>query len=226
MSLNIKIRDNNNYILKFFWVSNLKKKRKGIIDMTLNLKDLAPDVIISIAEQIKSEQLLQKLQEEHEMLSVRSEIEGIDNKEEINRIASEISKLKENEVEISNDSGFLTKIYPQQSQIKKRLEKLEKRRTTIQQEVYQSLKDEYLSELNSVTEHLNTAIKQLEITRQQTQPLIQVLKFQIEELAVRKEVEDLSDDNFDKKNSHLQTELNEKEKFLSAVEYLLLQVKP
>jgi hypothetical protein len=194
--------------------------------MTLNLKDLAPDVIISIDEQIKSEQLLQKLQEEHEMLSVRSEIEGIDNKEEINRIASEISKLKENEVEISNDSGFLTKIYPQQSQIKKRLEKLEKRRTTIQQEVYQSLKDEYLSELNSVTEHLNTAIKQLEITRQQTQPLIQVLKFQIEELAVRKEVEDLSDDNFDKKNSHLQTELNEKEKFLSAVEYLLLQVKP
>ncbi|MHA1947930.1 MAG: hypothetical protein ACXAC6_17500 [Candidatus Hodarchaeales archaeon] len=194
--------------------------------MALNLKDLAPDVIISIAEQIKSEQLLQKLQEEHELLSVRSEIEGIDNKNEIDRIASEISKLKEKEVEISNDSGFLIKIYPQQSQIKKRLEKLEKRRTTIQQEVYQSLKDEYLSELNSVTERLNTAVKQLEITRQQTQPLIQVLKFQIEELAVRKEVEDLSDDDFDKNNSHLQTELNDKEKFLSAVEYLLLQVKP
>jgi chromosome segregation ATPase len=194
--------------------------------MALNLKDLAPDVIISIAEQIKSEQLLQKLQEEHEILSVRSEIEGIDNKEEIDRIASEISKLKEKEVEISNDSGFLTKIYPQQSQIKKRLEKLEKRRTTIQQEVYKSLKDEYLSELNSVTEQLNTAVKQLEITRQQTQPLIQVLKFQVEELAIRKDVEDLSDDDFRKKNSHLQTELNEKEKFLSAVEYLLLQVKP
>ena len=194
--------------------------------MALNLKDLAPDVIISIAEKIKSEQLLQKLQEEHEMLNVRSEIEGIDNKEEINRIASEISKLKEKEVEISNDSVFLTKIYPQQSQINKRLEKLEKRRRTIQQEVYQSLKDEYLSELNSVTEQLNTAVKQLEITRQQTQPLIQVLKFQIEELAVRKEVEDLSDDDFNMKNSHLQTELIEKEKFLSAVEYLLLQVKP
>jgi len=194
--------------------------------MALNLKDLAPDVIISIAEKIKSEQLLQKLQEEYEMLNVRSEIEGIDNKEELNRIASEISKLKEKTVEISNDSGFLTKIYPQQSQIKKRLEKLEKRRTTIQQEVYQSLKDEYLSELNSVTEQLNTAVKQLEITQQQTQPLIQVLKFQIEELAVRKEVEDLSDDDFNMKNSHLQTELNEKEKFLSAVEYLLLQVKP
>ena len=194
--------------------------------MALNLKDLAPDVIISIAEKIKSEQLLQKLQEEYEMLNVRSEIEGIDNKEELNRIASEISKLKEKTVEISNDSGFLTKIYPQQSQIKKRLEKLEKRRTTIQQEVYKSLKDEYLSELNSVTEQLNTAVKQLEITRQQTQPLIQVLKFHVEELAVRKDVEDLSDDDFSKKNSHLQTELNEKEKFLSAVEYLLLQVKP
>ncbi len=194
--------------------------------MALNLKDLEPDVIISIAEQIKSGQLLQKLQEEHEKLSVRSEIEGINNKEEIDRIANEISKLKEKEVGISDDSGFLTKIYPQQSQIKKRLEKLEKRRTTIQQEVYQSLKDEYLSELNSVTEQLNTAVKQLELARQQTQPLIQVLKFQIEELAVRKDVEDLSDDDFNMKNSQLQTELTEKEKFLSAVEYLLLQVKP
>ena len=193
--------------------------------MALNLKDLTPDVIITMAERIKSEQLLQKLQEEHEMLKVRSEIEGIDNKEEINRLEDEISKIKEKEVDSSEDSGFLTKIYPQQSQLKMRLEKLEKRRTTIQHEVYQSLKDEYLSELNSVTEQLNTAIKQLEITRQQTQPLIQVLKFQIEELAVRKEIEALSDEEFNKKNSQLQTELDEKEKYLSAVEYLLTQVK-
>lgn len=198
---------------------------KGVEEMALNLKDLTPDVIISIAEKIKSEQLLQKLQEQHEMLSVRSEIEGIDNKEELNRLANEISKLNEKEDELYEDSGFLTKIYPQQSQIKERLEKLEKRRTTIQQEVYQSLKDEYLSELNSITEQLNTAIKQLEIARQQTQPLLQVLKFQIEELAVRKEIEDLSDDEFNEKHSQLQAELTEKENYLSAIDYLLLQVK-
>ncbi|MHA1444028.1 MAG: hypothetical protein ACTSR4_04690, partial [Candidatus Hodarchaeales archaeon] len=174
--------------------------------MSLNPKDLTPDVIISIAEQIKSEQLLQKLQEEHETLSIRSEIEGTDNKDEINRITNEISELKEKKVETSNDSNFLTKIYPKQSQIKKRLEKLEQRRSTIQQEVYQSLKDEYLSELNSVSEQLNSAVKQLELTRQQILPLIQVLRFQIEELEVRKDVEDLADDEFNKKNSQLEAE--------------------
>jgi chromosome segregation ATPase len=194
--------------------------------MSLNLKGLTPDVIISIAEQIKSEQLLQKLQEEHETLSIRSEIEGTDNKDEINRIANEISELKEKKVETSNDSNFLTKIYPKQSQIKKRLEKLEQRRSTIQQEVYQSLKDEYLSELNSVSEQLNSAVKQLELTRQQILPLIQVLRFQIEELEVRKDVEDLADDEFNKKNSQLEAELHEKEEYLSSVEFLLLQVRP
>ncbi|MHA1236967.1 MAG: hypothetical protein ACTSQ9_04830 [Candidatus Hodarchaeales archaeon] len=194
--------------------------------MSLNLKDLKPDVIISIAEQIKSEQLLQKLQEEHETLSIRSEIEGTDNKDEINRITNEISELKEKKVETSNDSNFLTKIYPKQSQIKKRLEKLKQRRSTIQQEVYQSLKDEYLSELNSVSEQLNSAVKQLELTRQQILPLIQVLRFQIEELEVRKDVEDLADDEFNKKNSQLEAELHEKEEYLSSVEFLLLQVRP
>ncbi|MHA1206937.1 MAG: hypothetical protein ACTSSO_05145 [Candidatus Hodarchaeales archaeon] len=194
--------------------------------MSLNLKDLTPNVIISIAEQIKSEQLLQKLQEEHETLSIRSEIEGTDNKDEINRIANEISELKEKKVETSNDSNFLTKIYPKQSQIKKRLEKLKQRRSTIQQEVYQSLKDEYLSELNSVSEQLNSAVKQLELTRQQILPLIQVLRFQIEELEVRKDVEDLADDEFNKKNSQLEAELHEKEEYLSSIEFLLLQVRP
>ena len=194
--------------------------------MSLNLKDLTPDVIISIAKQIKSEQLLQKLQEEHETLSIRSEIEGTDNQDEIDRIANEIAELKEKKVENSEDSNFLTKIYPKQSQIKKRLEKLEQKRSTIQQEVFKSLKDEYLSELNSVSEQLNSAVKQFELTRQQILPLIQVLKFQIEELEVRKDVEDLTDDEFNKKNSQLETDLHEKEEYLSSVEFLLQQVRP
>ena len=194
--------------------------------MSLNLKDLTPDVIISIAKQIKSEQLLQKLQEEHETLSIRSEIEGTDNQDEIDRIANEIAELKEKKVDNSEDSNFLTKIYPKQSQIKKRLEKLEQKRSTIQQEVFKSLKDEYLSELNSVSEQLNSAVKQFELTRQQILPLIQVLKFQIEELEVRKDVEDLADDEFNKKNSQLEAELLEKEEYLSSVEFLLQQVRP
>ena len=194
--------------------------------MALNLTDLSAETIMDMAEKIKTGQLLQKLRHEHEMLSIRSEIEGIENKEELERLNSEILSLEENTKGSKDDSSLLTEIYPKQSQIKIRLEKLEKRREDIQKEVYDSLKDEYQSELTILSEQLNSIIKQLEISRQQIQPLIQVLNFQIEELTVRKEIEDLSDDLFETKMSKLQTELTEKEKYLSAVEYLLKQVRP
>ena len=193
--------------------------------MVLNLTNLSSDAIINLAEKIKTVELLEKLRNEHEMLVVRSEIEGKENKEEIDKIKSEILRLEEQTKDTSDESLFLKDIYPKQAQIKNRLEKLEKKRQNIQPEVYDSLKDEYLSELTLINEQLNATAKHLEITRQQTQPLIQVLNFQIEELTVRKEIEDLSEEEFNSKMFQLKKELSEKEKFLSAVEYLLQQVK-
>ncbi|MHA2389568.1 MAG: hypothetical protein ACXACW_12685, partial [Candidatus Hodarchaeales archaeon] len=92
-------------------------------------------------------------------------------------------------------------------------------------EVYQALKDEYLTELNKLTENLGVFLKKLEIARQQTQPLIQVLNFQLEELAVRKEVEDLSEDDYNARNTELKTDLERKMNYLSALDFILKQVK-
>ena len=193
--------------------------------MSPNFEDLTPDAIIKLAEQFKSENKLSKLQEEHELLLVKSEIEGIDKHAEIDRLEKEISSIKEQSVDSSDQSNLLVENFRNQTILKERLDKLEQKRSTIQQEVYQALKDEYLTELNKLTQDLDTFLKKLEISRQQTQPLIQVLNFQIEELAVRKEVEELPEDEFITRDRELKSDLEGKTNFLSALDFILKQVK-
>ncbi len=193
--------------------------------MNPNFEDLPPDAIIKLAEQLKAESKLSNLQEEHERLLVKSEIEGIDKQAEITKLEEEISTLKEQSTESSQDSNLLVENFRNQTVLKKRLEKLEKKRDTIQVEVYQALKDEYMTEFSQLNENLSRFLKKLEIARQQTQPVIQVLNFQIEELAVRKEVEDLSDEEFNKRDQELKSDLELKTSYLAALEFILKQVK-
>ncbi len=193
--------------------------------MSLNFEDLTPDAIIQLVEQFKSENRLSMLQEEHEILLVKSEIEGISKQAEIEKLETEISSIKRQNSETSSKANLLMENFRSQTILKERLEKLEQKRNTIQLEVYQALKDEYLTELNKLTENLGVFMKKLEIARQQTQPLIQVLNFQIEELAVRKEVEDLSEDDFNARNTELKADLENKMNYLSALDFILKQVK-
>ncbi len=193
--------------------------------MTPNIEDLSPKAIIKLAVQFKSETKLSKLQEELELLLVKSEIEGIDKKAEIQSIETEISTLKDESPGSSEESNLLLEIFRNQTVLKERLEKLEKKRNTIQPEVYQALKDEYHTEFNKLTEDLSRFLKKLEIARQQTQPLIQVLNFQIEELAVRKDVEELSIDEFNLRDQELRKDLEFKTEYLAALDFILKQVK-
>ncbi|MHA1993531.1 MAG: hypothetical protein ACW97Z_03255 [Candidatus Hodarchaeales archaeon] len=193
--------------------------------MSLNFEDLTPDAIIQLVEQFRSENRLSMLQEEHELLLVKSEIEGISKQAEIEKLETEISSIKRQNSETNSKTNLLIENFRSQTILKERLEKLEQKRNTIQTEVYQALKDEYLTELNKLTENLGVFLKKLEIARQQTQPLIQVLNFQLEELAVRKEVEDLSEDDFNARNTELKTDLERKMNYLSALDFILKQVK-
>jgi hypothetical protein len=193
--------------------------------LSLNFEDLTPDAIIQLVEQFRSENRLSMLQEEHELLLVKSEIEGISKQAEIEKLETEISSIKRQNSETNSKTNLLIENFRSQTILKERLEKLEQKRNTIQTEVYQALKDEYLTELNKLTENLGVFLKKLEIARQQTQPLIQVLNFQLEELAVRKEVEDLSEDDFNARNTELKTDLERKMNYLSALDFILKQVK-
>ncbi|PWI49457.1 hypothetical protein CEE45_01310 [Candidatus Heimdallarchaeota archaeon B3_Heim] len=193
--------------------------------MVPNIEDLTPDAIIKLVEQFKSESRVSKLQEEHELLLVKEEIEGIDKQAEIKKLKQEISSLKRQKSGSSDETNLLIENFENQTILKERLEKLNQKRKTIQVEVYQALKDEYLTELNKLTQDLSVFLKKMEIARQQTQPLIQVLKFQIEELAVRRDVEELSEDDFNARDKELKSDLENKTNFLSALEFILKQVK-
>ncbi len=187
--------------------------------------NLAPNDIIRLAKQMKTDQLLQKLQHDRELLVTRSEIEGIDNQQEISKLEKEISQLQRQQKDHKSDSGFIQENFKKQSILKERLSTLERKRETVQLEVYQSLKDEYESELKELNNKLDSILKQIEISRQQTQPLIQVLKYRMEELSVRKDVENIPEEEFTERKKKLELESDEKMKYLAALEYIVQQVK-
>ena len=187
--------------------------------------DLNPSDIISLMERIKADQKLQKLQHELEILVVRSELEGLNNKEEISRLEIEVSQLQNQQKENESQSGVIQNNFKKQALLKERLSKLEQKKETVQPEVYQSLREEYKQELRELNNNLDLILKKMEIARQQTQPLIQVLNYQLEELIVRKEIENIADDEFSDRKKKIEDELEEKKEYLKALEYILEQVK-
>ena len=192
--------------------------------LPLTIKNLNAESIISLAKYIKSNHLLTTLNQEYEMLSLRSEIENVDNKARLNELKIQISKLEE-ETQNKPESSSLFENFDKQKIISERLEKLEKKRNSIKDEVYFGLRDEYLSELNDLNNEIESLVKQMEITREQTKPIIQVLSFQIEEMHVRKEIENLSEEHFQAKIKELNQELNEKKQVEEALDFILKQVK-
>ena len=192
--------------------------------LPLTIKNLNAESIISLAKYIKSNHLLTTLNQEYEMLSLRSEIENVDNKANLNELKIQISKLEE-ETQNKPESSSLFENFDKQKIISERLEKLEKKRNSIKDEVYFGLRDEYLSELNDLNNEIESLVKQMEITREQTKPIIQVLSFQIEEMHVRKEIENLSEEHFQAKIKELNQELNEKKQVEEALDFILKQVK-
>jgi hypothetical protein len=174
---------------------------------------------------MKADQKLQKLEEDLELLVVRSELEGIDNQEEISRLKLEVSQIKIQPKGNGSESGVIQNNFKKQALLKERLTKLEQKRDTVQPEVYQSLKEEYELELQEINRNLDLILKQMEIARQQTQPLIQVLNYRLEELMVRKDIENITDDDFSQRKKKIEDELDEKKDYLAALEYILQQVK-
>ena len=176
--------------------------------LPFTIKNLNAESIISLAKYLKSNHLLTTLNQEYEMLSLRSEIENVDNKARLNELQIQISKLEE-ESQNKPESSSLFENFDKQKIISERLEKLEKKRNSIKDEVYIGLRDEYLLELNDLNNEIESLVKQMEISREQTKPIIQVLSFQIEEMHVRKEIENLSEEYFQAKIKELNQELNE-----------------
>jgi hypothetical protein len=194
--------------------------------MTFDQIDLSPDSLKQVAKQVKIEAELNELKVKVEKLIVRSEIEDLDLSDEIEKLNKELTRLKtEKEKNQSKGEHPIFELVQKQTVLGERLKKLNEKKSQIQPAVYDSLKNEYLSEKESISLQIENTIKKLKEIKQAASKGGQSLKYSIEELSVRKEIEEIPDDLFQKQLNDLEAEFSQSEELITAVDFLLTMVR-
>ncbi|MFX0086962.1 MAG: hypothetical protein ACFFAU_14995 [Candidatus Hodarchaeota archaeon] len=194
--------------------------------MTFDQIDLSPDSLKQVAKQVKIEEELNKLKIKVEKLIVRSEIEGLDLSDEIEKLQQELTQLKtEKDKSQSKGEHPIFELIKKQSVLEERIKKLNEKKSQIQPTVYDSLKNEYLSEKKTTSLQIENTIKKLKEIKQSASKGGQTLKYSIEELSVRKEIEEIPDEIFQKQLNDLEKEFKQSEELITAVDFLLKMVQ-
>ena len=193
--------------------------------MTTDQLDISPESLKKVVKRIKIEEELKKLETKKEKLKVRAEIEESDFSEEINELEQKIAELIEEKEKFGTLKHPIFNLAKKQKTVQKRIRKLEEKRATIQNSVYESLKNEYMGEKEAVTQKINQVMDQLKELKHGASKGAQSLKYSIEELSVRKEIEGIPEDIFNQRISDLKNELAQSEELLSATKFLLEMVR-
>lgn len=187
--------------------------------------DISSDTLKKVAKRVKIEEELKKLEIKSEKLKLRAEIEEIDASEEIRNIEQNIAELTKDKEELDSFEHPFFDLIDKQTTLQERLSKLEEKKHGIQTTVYESLKNEYLGEKRVVDEQINEIINQLREISQSASKGAQSLSYSIEELSVRKDIEEIPDDIYDQQFSNLKSELEQSEELKAAADFLLDMVK-
>ncbi len=193
--------------------------------MTTDQMDITPDSLKKIAKRAKIEEELKKLKIKAEKLKIRAEIEDIDVNEEINKLDQEIEKLTNEMKEYGSLEHPFFELLKKQKKLQNRLKKLEEKKGQIQTSVYESLKNEYLGEKEAISQQINQTTNQLREIKQGASKGAHSLKYSIEELSVRKEIEEIPEDIYNQQFSNLKSELAQSEELEAAVDFLLEMVR-
>ncbi|MHA2202819.1 MAG: hypothetical protein ACW991_03945 [Candidatus Hodarchaeales archaeon] len=193
--------------------------------MTTNQMDTSPETLKKVVKRVKIEEELKKLEKKIEKLKIRAEIEESDFSKEINELDQTIAKLIKDKEKYSSLEHPIFDLINQQKILQKRILKLEKKKTGIQTSVYESLKNEYLGEKEAITQQITQIVEQLRELKQGASKGARSLKYSIEELSVRKEIEEIPEDIFNQRISDLKSELAQSEELLSAAKFLLEMVR-
>lgn len=193
---------------------------KEIREMASEL-DLTPEMIKLIVKQAKIDTELEELQVKYEKLKVRSEIEELDFSEELGEIQEKLNQLKNEKKGLGEVNFPLIKLYRKQNEIQERISRLNEKRGQIQPEVFESLKNEYIDEQNQISYQISQILLRFTEIKNQAAKGAQTLKYSIEELTVRKEIEEIEDADFQRRIADLQGELTQSEDLLTGIEYLL-----
>jgi len=131
---------------------------------------------------------------------------------------------KEREEFGSYEHPFL-ELIQKQKLLHNRLEKLEGKKAQIQESVYESLKNEYLGEKETLIQQIDQTITQLKEIKDGAAKGAQSLKYSLEELSVRKEIEEIPEEIYSERISNLKAEMKQSEELKTAVDFLLKTVK-
>ncbi|MHA2243785.1 MAG: hypothetical protein ACXADY_02330 [Candidatus Hodarchaeales archaeon] len=193
--------------------------------MTTEQMNISPDSLKKVAKRIKIEEELKKLKNKAEKLKIRTEIEEIDFSEEINKLDQEITKLVRDKEKLGSLEHPFLDLLNTLEKLQKRLGKLEKKKSEIQASVYESLKNEYLGEKETIANKINETTDRLKEIKQGASKGTQSLRYSIEELSVRKEIEEIPEDIYNQQISNLKSELAQSEELNDAVDFLLEMVR-
>ncbi len=189
--------------------------------MAINQLDFSPESLIKATKKAQLKEALKKLEIQFEKLKVRSEIEGIDFSEDLGKMEKEISNLKDEGVNYESYEHPILTLKQNYANIEERLRKLNEKKGKIQESVYNSLKNEYLSEKEALTRQLDQTKTQLKKIQKEASKGTQSLKYGIEELSIRKDIEEIPDDVFEERLANLNSQIAQSEELMTAVTFLL-----
>lgn len=195
------------------------------LTMTANQMDISPESLKKVVKRIKIEEELKKLEIKIEKLKTRAEIEESDFSEEIKELDQMIAELIKDKEKYGSLEHPIFDLVNKQTILLKRIKKLEEKKPGIQISVYDSLKNEYLGEKEVITQQINQIVEQLRELKQGASKGARSLKYSIEELSIRKEIEEIPEDIFNQRISDLKNELTQSEDLLSASKFLLEMVR-
>ncbi len=183
--------------------------------------DLTPEMIKLIVKQAKIDTELEELRVKYEKLKVRSEIEELDFSDELGKLQEKLNQLKDEKKGLGEIKFPLITLFQKQKEIQERISRLNEKRGQIQPEVFESLKNEYIEEQNEVSYQISQILQRFTEIKNQASKGAQTLKYSIEELTVRKEIEGIEDSEFQQRLADLKGELTQSEDLLTGIEYLL-----
>jgi hypothetical protein len=197
-----------------------------ILEMNDQLIDISPDSLRKVAKRMKIEFKLKELSIKTEKLKIRSEIEEIDFSDNIKKLDQEIAGLEKEKQEFRDyEQHPILELIQKQKVLQERLKRLNNKKGTIQSSVYDTLKNEYLGEKEAIAQQLNEFIVQLREIIEGASKGTKSLKISIEELTIRKEIEEIPDESYQQRLSDLKSELTHSEELKASAEFLVEMVK-
>ena len=193
--------------------------------MIIDEQNLSSEEIIKLASVLKVKKRKADLEVKLEKLKLRAMIEELDLTEEIGHLSQELKDIEGSKAIEDEKSLGLLSLIQKKEEIANNLQKLHEKRNEIQDHVYNSLKEEYMNEGNSIQLNLEKIKLHFRSLINELQDQKNTLNQKLEELNLRQKIEDLPDEVYNQKLSELNSETIHSTDLFEATTFLLSLVE-